>query len=117
LAGGWQGSKGKTVGAYLTDSTIANYNTLYRLHIAQKISKDTITTILHTEHQRIRRKGGWWREPKLKRKCDIEGNDSWQKGEEVLTILWAEDEKKAGTGVGLLNWKLDEGQADGLKCR
>ena len=32
--------------AYLTNSTVTDYDTLYRLHIAQKFSKDTITLIL-----------------------------------------------------------------------
>jgi hypothetical protein len=36
----------RDLGAYLTNSTVTNYNTLYCLHIAQKFSKDTIGTIL-----------------------------------------------------------------------
>jgi hypothetical protein len=54
---GREGNKGKILGAYLTDCTITNYDTLYRLHIAQKFSKDTTRTILQREHQH-QQKGG-----------------------------------------------------------
>jgi hypothetical protein len=85
----------KKLGAYLTDSTVTNYNTLNRLHIAQKFSKDTIGAILHNGHEQWEERGMIRKRKRVRLKMMACGERRV-----ILTILWAKDERKDGAEGG-----------------
>jgi hypothetical protein len=84
----------KALHAYLPNSTVTNYNTLYGLHIAEKFSRDTIKLFFRwrVEHQSERGHKG---RAKVENTWRGEVIDSRGLDGGTLTIHWAKDGRTA----------------------